>query len=91
MADEPTLRDRARAAIRARKLPSRRPDCARGAPGTGETCVICGESIKRGQMLFEIQFFAPSLSAHHFHLRCFAAWEFECTKGKGSGRGRPLI
>ena len=81
MPDEPILRDKVREAIRARKLPSRRPDRASSGPGVGEPCAICGEPIKPDQMELEIQFIrngrSPHVKSHHVHLRCFAAWEFE--------------
>jgi len=58
MPDEPLLREKARAAIRAGKLPSRRPDRTWGGPGIGEPCTICGEPIRRDQLEFEIQLHA---------------------------------
>ena len=88
MPDEPILRDKAREAIRARKLPSRRPDRASSGPGVGEPCVICGEPITRDQVELKIQFIRKGRSAHveshHVHLRCFAAWECELERTKSS-------
>jgi len=87
MPDEPLLREKARAAIRAGKLPSRRPDRTWGGPGIGEPCTICGEPIRRDQLEFEIQFArdgsSPGLDRYRVHLRCFAAWEFARTQGGG--------
>ena len=81
MPDEPILRDKAREAIRAGKLPSRRPDRTLTGPGIGEVCTICGEPIKWDQLEVEIVFARKRSSLgpnrYHVHIRCFAAWEFE--------------
>jgi hypothetical protein len=82
--DEPILRETAREAIRAGKLPSRRPDRTWSGPGIGKRCTICGEPIKLDQLELEIQFARVGSSLgpdkYHVHIRCFAAWEFERTK-----------
>ena len=79
--DETLLREKARQAIRAEKLPSRRPDRMWGGSGLGDRCVICGETIKRDQMELEIQFAragaGSDLDGFHVHVWCFAAWELE--------------
>ena len=81
MSDETRLRKQAREAIRTGGLPNRRPDRMWGGPGNGTTCVICGGVLTRDETAFEIEFACPleggpSLG-HHFHVRCFAAWELE--------------
>jgi hypothetical protein len=90
MPDEAILRDKAQEAIRARKLPKRRPDRASSGPGVGELCAICGEPIKRDQMELEMEFIrdgrSPRVESHHLHLRCFVAWEFELERTKSRRR-----
>jgi len=88
--DETLPREKTREAIRAGRLPSRRPDRTSSGPGIGELCTICAEPIKRDQLELEIQFArdGSSLGAdkYHAHIHCFAAWEFERTKGGTSHR-----
>jgi hypothetical protein len=88
--DEPILQDKAREAIRARKLPSRRPDRTSSGPGVGQPCAICGEPIKRDQVELEIQFTRNGqlqhVESHHVHLHCLAAWECELERTKSSRR-----
>ena len=79
--DENILRRIARKVILDGKLPSRRPDRTWGGPGVGAPCAVCGVSVERDQMEFEIQFTRdgdnPGLDKFPVHIRCFAAWEFE--------------
>lgn len=81
MPDEPILREKARAAIRAGKIPKRRPDRTWGGPGVGAICSICDLPVTKDELEFEIQFARdgdnPGLDKFHVHVRCFAAWEFE--------------
>ena len=95
MPDEPLLREKARQAIRAEKLPSRRPDRMWGGPGIGELCVICGETIKRDQLELEIQFArdgaGSDVDTFQVHIRCFAAWELERPKGGDGGQTVLLV
>ena len=82
MSDEDVLRARARAALRAGRLPNERPERIWGGPGMGERCAVCAERIERQQAEFELQFGKasgemPAVGTHHVHVRCFAAWEFE--------------
>jgi hypothetical protein len=78
---ECTLRESARAAIQAGKLPNRNPDRIWGGRGTGAVCAICRAPVKGDEMEFEIEFYqngeTSSPVAHRVHVRCFAAWEFE--------------
>jgi hypothetical protein len=84
MPDEKSLREKARAAIKAGKLPTTRPDRTWGGPGVGAPCVVCDLPVTKDQLEFEIQFSHdgdnPGLDRYHVHVRCFAAWEFERTK-----------
>jgi len=81
MPDEKILRDKARAGVRDRRLPSRRPDRTWGGTGVGATCAVCDLPVARDEVEFEIQFARdddnPGLDKFHLHIRCFAAWEFE--------------
>ena len=81
MPDESALRQQARAAIQAGRMPSHRPDRTWGGPGVGARCVICETPMGREELEFEVQFAHdgdnPGLDKFHLHLQCFAAWEFE--------------
>jgi hypothetical protein len=81
MPDEKILREQARAAVRAGKIPSRQPDRTWGGPGVGATCAVCGLPVTKDEMEFEIEFSRDGdntgLDKFHVHIRCFAAWEFE--------------
>jgi hypothetical protein len=79
--DESLLRDKARAALRAEKIPNRKPDRTWGGPGVGAGCAICDLPVKRDELEFEVEFAHaganPGLDKYHVHTRCFAAWELE--------------
>ena len=81
MPDEKALREKARAAIQAGKLPSRPPDWTCSSSGFGATCSVCGLPLTKDEKEFEIQLTHdgdnPGLDKFHVHIRCFAAWEFE--------------
>ena len=81
MPDEPRLREQAREAVRAGKLPARAPDRTWGGPGVGVPCAVCGKPVAKDEMEFEIEFAHdgdnPGLDKFHILIRCFAAWEFE--------------
>ncbi len=84
MSNEDILRKTARDAIRAGKLPDRRPEQMWGGPGIGAHCTICDRPIGRNEVEFELQFArngASSLGNYHVHPRCFAAWELEREDG----------
>jgi hypothetical protein len=84
MPDEMILRQRAREALQAGKIPAKRPERTWGGPGVGAQCVICERPVSRDELEFEVEFTRdgdrPSQDKFHLHLRCFAAWEFERTK-----------
>jgi hypothetical protein len=100
MPDEAPLREFARFAIRDGRLPRRDPAQIWGGPGVGAFCGVCEKPITQDQLEYEFEFAGdgdnPKRDKVHFHLRCFAAWEFERTKGAtgsslpGSAPGRVL-
>ena len=81
--DDSTLREKAREAINNGELPTQSPLRIMGGPGCGETCALCGQTVRRNRMELEPEFRqgdeAPESRKHHLHPRCFAAWEFERT------------
>jgi hypothetical protein len=95
--DENTVRQKARDAIAAGKLPIRRPERMWGGPGTGAACAICAQPLKPDQMGFELEFSrhtgAPAAVNYHTHVQCFAAWEFERDNLDESSRtvGEPTV
>jgi hypothetical protein len=72
------LRDLARHAITADRIPHRWPDRVSSMRGIGEACAICASPVD--EMEFEAQWAmdlaGPRLGLFHFHEPCFAAWEF---------------
>jgi hypothetical protein len=89
MPDEYFLREQAREAIRSGTLPTRKPDRTYGGHGSGIDCAVCGQRMTRDQPEFEIEFSRNGMTAgvdsFHLHPRCYAAWEFERTKGEADG------
>jgi hypothetical protein len=81
MPGEAVLRAKAREAIRAGKLPSRRPDRTWGGSGVGVVCTVCDEAVTKDQLEMQVEFShdgsSPGLDIFHIHVLCFAAWEFE--------------
>jgi hypothetical protein len=79
--DESVLREKARDAIMAGRLPMRSPTGVWGGPGTGESCAVCTQVIGGDGIGFELEFGGDGIAGlrlYHVHLWCFAAWEFEC-------------
>jgi len=78
-ANEESLVEKAREAIRGGKLPARRPDRIFGGPGSQIGCAVCDELIPRSELELEVEFkrhgVNPGLDSYHIHPRCFAAWE----------------
>ena len=78
------LRQKARDAIDAGRLPGRRPDGVWGGRGAGVECAVCGDIVKSDGLGFELEFEADghrgrkSRALHPVHIGCFAAWEDEC-------------
>jgi len=81
--EEVILREKARSAIRMRKLLAvRRPDRIWAGSGVEAPCAVCERPIHRHDLELEIQFAHGSAASRdmdkfHLHLRCFAAWELE--------------
>jgi hypothetical protein len=90
MDDENALRQLAREALQHGKLPNRRPDRMWGGRGAGTGCSICRKPVKPEETGFELEFAPGSgeteLVAYAFHIRCFAAWEFERREGAVAAR-----
>jgi hypothetical protein len=86
MPAEEHLRDLARQAITAEKIPSHKPDRVWGGPGIGASCTICDQPVLQNEMEFEVQWARDGVQPHfdvfHIHIRCFAAWEFERRKAE---------
>ena len=84
MPDEAVLREKAREAIRSRKLPPRRADRTYGGPGSGKLCSLCSEPVTLEQVEMEMEFKRlgahPGFDRYFLHIRCLAAWEFERAK-----------
>ena len=76
--DEEALRDHARAAIAAKRVPATATQYTWGGPGVGAKCSICGQRISPSELELEVQF--SQLDSHHMHLPCFAAWSLERSK-----------
>ena len=87
MPDKPTLRDKARDAVRCGSLPARFPSRVFGGPGSGNACAVCGEQIKRSQMELELEFTMQDAPArtdrYRLHPACCNAWESDRTKIEG--------
>ena len=80
MGDESALRDLAREAIRAGKLPDHRLERVWGGPGSGAPCAVCGKTIGTDEVKIELPFTLDESSGAancHLHARCFAAWGLE--------------
>jgi hypothetical protein len=82
MLDKARLRERARERIQKGTLPSRAPDHSWGGHGVGMECAVCGPPIATDELEMEVQFLHDGGKRGldqvlHFHIRCYAAWEFE--------------
>jgi hypothetical protein len=78
--DDGVLRERVRQAIKAGKLPSRRPDGMWGGPGAGAECTVCNAPVKEDEVEFEVEFRngnGSGLDRYRVHRRCLAVWESE--------------
>jgi hypothetical protein len=81
--DESALREKARDAIVAGRLPVRAPTGVWGGPGTGKSCAVCSQVISADGLGFELEFAGDGSAGpqlHHVHIWCFAAWELECRR-----------
>jgi hypothetical protein len=80
MPDERSRRDLAREAIRTGRLPAQPPSRTLGGPGSGEACVLCGETIRYDQMEVELEYTrragdTTDIERYRLHPRCCVAWE----------------
>ena len=84
MSHETILRGKARAELLRGHLPARPPDRGWGGPGVGVACALCELPVTTDETEIGIKIAADVggayLDAFHFHIRCFAAWEFERNK-----------
>ena len=84
MADADSLGQKAREAMRTGRLPKRAADRALGGRGSGGTCPICGERVRRTQLGFQIEYNrhgpTPGLNRYELHAKCLRAWEQERLK-----------
>jgi hypothetical protein len=80
--DETFLQEKAREAIRRGTVPSTRPDRRFGRAGSGETCAVCGEQVRRhDEIEFNRHGATPGLDLYHLHIRCYTAWEIARKSG----------
>jgi hypothetical protein len=71
------LRERARRAIEAGRVPRWPPESTWGGSGAGEDCAVCDRPVARDELELEVSF-AGHGRGYHFHVRCLAAWESVC-------------
>jgi hypothetical protein len=76
---ERSLREKAREAINAGRLPNRRPDSTWGGTGSGCHCALCGVPVKLDEAEIELEFptdeVGPGQANLRVHVRCLAAWQ----------------
>jgi hypothetical protein len=80
MPDESTLRDAARRAIGAGRLPYEQWAHLWGQPGDESACAVCDAPLGRDQLTVGVQFAqdpAAAAGAFRVHLACFVAWDRE--------------
>ena len=76
MSDDKLMREKVRQAIRAGRVPGRRPERMWAGPGVGARCPICDAPVWRDELEMEVEFAGDSSAdSYHLHLRCFLAWE----------------
>jgi hypothetical protein len=88
MPDELILRAKARERLQAGTLPRQHVSRTFGGDGCGAPCAVCEAMVTRSQLELEVKFHQngsaePGTATYHFHMRCFAAWEFEFEHPKG--------
>jgi len=81
---ETELRQRARELISSGRLPGLTPKNVWGGHGSGEQCALCGKSISRDEVEYEIEDRTQGNAAvlYRFHFLCHAAWQFECARSE---------
>ena len=81
MAEDTDLQALARARIKNGTLPCEPPPSTWGNRSKGVRCELCGETIVRATVEYEV---VMEQRVAHFHTRCFTIWRMEC------GRQRKL-
>jgi hypothetical protein len=93
MSDEDILRQRAREAILAGKLPQRRPERIWAGPGFGHRCTICDRPVARDDVEYELEFARDRVDRgranSRVHFSCLVAWESECRVSSATADGAP--
>ena len=91
MPPEEYLRDLARQAITADKIPTHWPGRMWGGPGIGVSCALCAQPVH--EMEFEVYWAmdraGPRLDLSHFHYRCFARGSSSARRRGSQGRAEP--
>ena len=91
MPPEEYLRDLARQAITADKIPTHWPDRMWDGPGIGTSCALCAQPVhEEFEVHWAMDRAGPRPRLDHFHHRCFAAWELERKAARESGAGRAM-
>jgi hypothetical protein len=80
MESETDLKDLAREALEAGRVPQVRPERLWGSSGDGSECPICCEAIASEDVGFELDFprsssLEPPRPSCLVHARCFKAWD----------------
>lgn len=76
--DSEVLREKVRARIASGALPQVAPARLFAGHGDNQMCAVCGQSISRMQILYEVELTdRTERKALHFHLVCHAAWQLE--------------
>jgi hypothetical protein len=63
-----------------------------GGPGDGATCALCGDSVDRDDIGFDLEFLefgnggdSYGKASYCLHARCFSVWELEREKPLSAG------
>jgi hypothetical protein len=79
--NETELRLLARARIDSGALSAVKVDHVAAGPGDGALCALCGVSVLRPQIAYEVPFDRNGIpQPTFFHIGCFRAWRLECDK-----------
>src|SRR5579863_406894 len=91
MGDKTEIRQKAREAITAGKVPARHPHRMWGGMGDGACCAICGGSITQDEFGMDLEFARddgdPDKIEYYFHVRCYTAWDSERCRLEGMAEG----
>ena len=77
--DESPVRQKARAELRAGRLPRQLPEGVWGGPGSDGVCAVCSLPVQRAGLgfEFEVQNSDGKAEIRQVHIPCFVAWERE--------------